>query len=168
MRRKDPEAEHFFESHLSHLICIGQWTLCSRPKGILDVEYYSALAAPARLMKLARLWMTWKDPRPVSFFQHTLRFIFILRAIIMIRMSKYVRENLILNIGCYRNRPSQISFVCSWPNEQALLSFELPWCAPRWDSNPRPWKTERPFVAEVARIKLSPSTVITATGLSWG
>ena len=52
---KDPEAEHFFERHLSHCNCTGEWTLCSRPKGILDVEYYSALAAPARLMELARL-----------------------------------------------------------------------------------------------------------------
>ena len=47
-----------------------------------------------------------------------------------------------MNIGCYRNRPSQISFVCSWPNEQALLSFELPCCAPRWDSNPRPFQSD--------------------------
>ena len=48
-----------FESHLGHLICIGQWTLCSRPKRILDVKWYSAIATPARLVEFAWPWMCW-------------------------------------------------------------------------------------------------------------
>ena len=54
MRRKDPEAEHFSESHLSRVICIGERTLCPRLKGVLDVEWNSALAVPTRLMELVR------------------------------------------------------------------------------------------------------------------
>ena len=62
MTRKDPEAEHSFKSHLSHIICIGQWTMCSRPNGTLDVDSYSELEAPARPMKLAGPWMTPNAP----------------------------------------------------------------------------------------------------------
>ena len=61
MRGKDPEAEHSLESHLSHLICIGQRTLCSCPNKILDVECYSALVALARHMALALPQMRRKD-----------------------------------------------------------------------------------------------------------
>ena len=69
MRRKDPEAGHNFESHLSHLFCIGQYTLCSRPKGILDMKLFSALAAPTRLMELARSWMRRKGLEAENVFE---------------------------------------------------------------------------------------------------
>ena len=64
----NPEPGHLFESHLSHLICIGQWTLCSRPKGILDVKLYSALATLDRPMELARSSMRRKDSEAKHFF----------------------------------------------------------------------------------------------------
>jgi hypothetical protein len=34
----DPEVEHFFESHLGHLICAVWWTMCSCSKEILQTE----------------------------------------------------------------------------------------------------------------------------------
>ena len=69
MRRNDLEAQYLFERHLSHFICIGWWTLCSRPKGILDVEWHLALAAPARLMKLAQPYIRRNDPEAEHLFE---------------------------------------------------------------------------------------------------
>ena len=41
--------------------------MCSYSKGILVLEGYSALAAPARLTKLVLILMSRTDPRPLRF-----------------------------------------------------------------------------------------------------